>query len=212
MRLNETVEGPHRPDYDLIVLAASAGGFSVLQQIVGSLPPGFPVPLVIVFHRTARVPSLLPRILARSTSLVVKEAVAGERIQPGVIYIAPADRHLKVNADRTFSTFDGQRIRHLRASANPLLDSAAEVFGKRVIAVVLSGTDSDATDGVQRVKEQGGVVIAQDQATSRFFGMPSAAIASGAVDLVLPAPEIAPVLLQLTTEAKPRTKWPGTAP
>jgi two-component system chemotaxis response regulator CheB len=82
----------------------------------------------------------------------------------------------------------------LRSSANPLLESAAAVFGGRLVAVVLSGTGSDATDGVQTVKAHGGIVIAQDKASSEHWDMPEAAVKSGVVDYVLPIVNIAPTL------------------
>jgi len=89
------------------------------------------------------------------------------------------------------------KIRHVLSSANPLFTSAAGVYGDGVIAVVLTGGDSDATDGVQSVSEAGGIVIAQDEATPQNFSMPRSAIKTGSVDYVLPLDEIAPKLLDL---------------
>jgi two-component system chemotaxis response regulator CheB len=101
---------------------------------------------------------------------------------------------LVIQAYRTFGLSVGRRIRHVHSSANPLFESAAGVLGSRVIAVVLTGGGSDATDGVQAIKLRGGMVIAQDQATSQTFGMPGSAIATGAVDYILPLDQIAPAL------------------
>jgi two-component system chemotaxis response regulator CheB len=150
-----------------------------------------------VQHRSPVGPSLLPRILARRTPLAVKLASEGEELRPGTVYLAPADQHLVIEARRRLAFTDGRRIRFVRSSANPLLESAAEVLGGRVIAVVLTGGGADATDGVQAVKAAGGVVIAQDRATSQVFGMPRSAIETGAVDYVLPLDEIAPTLRRL---------------
>jgi two-component system chemotaxis response regulator CheB len=91
------------------------------------------------------------------------------------------------------------RIRHVLSSANPLFSSAAKVFGSRVIAIVLTGSDRDATNGVQTVKTRGGIVIAQDRATSKMFAMPRSAIETGCVDRVMPLEEIAPALMRLAT-------------
>ena len=95
---------------------------------------------------------------------------------------------------------DGRRIRHLLCSANPLFDSSAAILGSQAIAVVLTGSGMDATDGVQSIKAHGGTVIAQDEATSEHFGMPSAAIRTGAVDHVLPIGDIVPTLMRLVAE------------
>jgi two-component system chemotaxis response regulator CheB len=121
-------------------------------------------------------------------------AAEGETIHPGTVYVARSDSHLTVAADRRFRYRDGTRISFVRSSANPLFESAARVFDGHVIAVVLSGAGHDATDGVQGVKAHGGLVIAQDEATSAHWSMPESAIRSGAVDYVLPLGEIASAL------------------
>ena len=104
-----------------------------------------------------------------------------------------------VKPERTLALRDGHKIRFLLSSANPLFESAAAVLGPRVIAVVLTGSGSDASDGVRAVKAAGGAVIAQDQATSQHFSMPREAIRTGAVDYVLPLDRIAPALVSLVT-------------
>lgn len=185
------------PAYDLVVLAASAGGLAALRQILAGLPPGFPAALVVVQHRSTRHPRLLAPLLAKRSPLEVREITPGEALRPGIVYLAPPDLHAVVEPDRTLALRDGRRIKFLLSSANPLFESAAAVLGGRVIAVVLTGCGSDATDGVQAVKAAGGTVIAQDEATSEHFSMPRAAIRSGAVDHVLPLDAIAPALESL---------------
>ena len=105
-----------------------------------------------------------------------------------------------VTPGRCFASVDGRRIRHVLSSANPLLDSAAGVYGARLIAVVLTGGDSDATDGVQAVKAAGGTVIVQDPATALIGAMPRAAIETGVVDEVLPLEAIGPAVVRLVAE------------
>jgi two-component system chemotaxis response regulator CheB len=183
---------------DLVVIAASAGGIPALEEILAALPEDFPAPIAIVQHRSPQLPNLLPQILARKSRLVVKLVEHAEKLRPGMVFLAPPDHHLTIRPDHTFALEDGARIHYLLSSANPLFASAAEVFGGNVVAVVLSGFGHDATDGVQGVKAAGGIVIAQDEATSRYFGMPSSAIATGCVDLILPLHEIAPALIRLT--------------
>jgi two-component system chemotaxis response regulator CheB len=185
--------------YDAVVIAASAGGIQALSTILSLLPADFPVPIAIVLHRTMVLPNLLPQVLGRSTRLRVKLAEEGEVMVPGMVYLAPPDRHMTIRADRAVHLFDGRRIRHVRSSANPLFSSAAEALKGRVVAVVLTGGDADATDGVQTVREAGGIVLAQDRETSQDFSMPHSAIKTGSVARVLPLEEIAPALIALTT-------------
>jgi two-component system chemotaxis response regulator CheB len=110
------------------------------------------------------------------------------------VYLARPDRHLTVATDRRFQYRDGTKIRFLYSSANPLFESAAQVFRDRVVGVVLTGSGSDATDGVQGVKAHGGVVIAEDPQTASHASMPRSAIRTGAVDYVLPLEAIAPAI------------------
>jgi two-component system chemotaxis response regulator CheB len=183
--------------FGLVVFAASAGGVQALGHILSALPSDFPVPVALVQHRSAKHPSLLAKILGRKTGLEVKTAAEGEHLHPGTVYIAPPDKHLVIKPDQTLTLSDGRRIRFLLSSANPLFTSAAETFHDRVIAVVLTGGDSDATDGVQSVKAAGGIVIAQNEATSEHFSMPKSAIKTGCVDYVLPIAHIGPTLVRL---------------
>jgi two-component system chemotaxis response regulator CheB len=178
-------------------MAASAGGVPAFQKVLGALPRDFPLPIAIVQHRTATGPNLMARVLGRHTALKVKNAEAGEALHPGTIYLAPPHQHLVVHPDHTLGVMNGRRIRHVHSSANPLFESAAQVFGDGVIAVVLTGFDRDGTDGVQTVHQRGGIVIAQDEASSHIFGMPHSAIQTGAVRTILPLGDIATELQRL---------------
>ena len=175
-------------------MAASAGGIEALGTVLASLPKDFPAAFLIVQHRAPTRRSLLETILARRSRMPVVSATEGGPIEPGVVYLARPDLHLTVSAEKRFLYRDGTRIRFVRSSANPLLESAASAFDGRLIAVVLTGGGSDATDGVQAVKTRGGIVIAQDPATSECSGMPWAAVQTGAVDYVLPVEAIGPAI------------------
>lgn len=170
----------------LITIAASAGGIQALQTLLSQLPSDLPAAVVIVQHRTPTVRSLLTAILAKRTRMEVRDARDGDRVAPGIIYIARPDLHLTIGPGQRFMHVDGARVRGLLSSANPLLDSVAGSFKDRAIAVVLTGSGMDATDGVQAVKAHGGIVIAQDPATAEHRSMPASAINTGAVDFVLP--------------------------
>lgn len=188
---------PRQRRYEAVVIAASKGGVRALQKLLSGLPPDFSLPVAVVQHRTTQQPNELARVLGRRAAVPVKLAEEGEIMQPGTVYLAPPDLHMTVRPDRSLAFVDGRRIHHLRSSANPLFESAAESLHGRVIAVVLTGYDHDGTDGVQTVKHRGGIVIAQDQATSERFDMPRSAIQTGSVDHILPLEKIAGELVRL---------------
>jgi two-component system chemotaxis response regulator CheB len=175
----------------LVTIAASAGGIPALQALVGALPRDLPAAVVVLQHR---VPdpreSYLNQILTRAGRLPVVTAAEGQAIEQGTIYVARSDLHLTVSSEKRFSYVDGRRIKYLLSSANPLFESAAAAFKHHLLAIVLTGQGSDATDGVQTVKAHGGLVIAQDPASAEHKSMPQAAIKTGAVDFVLPLESI----------------------
>lgn len=195
---------PSRTDAEVVVMAASAGGLPVLRQILSGLPADFPLPIVIVQHRSMVVPSLAAQILSRAGPLPVKEAEQGEVLEPGTVYLTPPDRHLVLRPDLRVRLMDGHRIRFVLSSATPLFASAAFALEGRVIGVALSGGGSDGTDGVESIRGMGGIVIAQDPSTAQQTGMPASAIRTGAPDHVVAASQIAPLLVRLVRGGAPR--------
>jgi two-component system, chemotaxis family, protein-glutamate methylesterase/glutaminase len=191
---------PHR--YDVVVIAASAGGLQAISRVLAPLPRGFAAAVLVVQHLDPFRESFLADILARCTEMAVKQAEDGERILPGVVYVAPPDHHLLVTPQGTVSLTHTDFVHFLRPSADLLFDSVAARYKTKVIAVALSGTGSDGAVGVRAIKSRGGLVIAQDEHTSQFFGMPRAAIATGCADRVLPLERIGEVLRQLVGERR----------
>ncbi len=191
-----------KPAFDIVALAASAGGLSALSRVIGALPAGFPAIMVVVQHLDPRHRSLMADILSRRTPLQVKQAEDGDRLKPATIYIAPPNRHLLVNKNKTLSLSQSELVHFVRPSADLLFESVAASFQERAIAVVLTGTGSDGNMGVKAIKQMGGTVIAQDEKTSEFFGMPGAAIATGSVDFILPLEEIPSALISLVMKGE----------
>jgi two-component system chemotaxis response regulator CheB len=185
--------------YDVVAMAASAGGLTALSRVLSSLPQDLPAALVVVQHLDPRHRSLMSEILDRRTSLHVKEAAEGDILEVGTVFIAPPNRHLLVNTDGTLSLTQSELVHFVRPSADLLFESVAASSRDRAIAVVLTGTGSDGAMGVRAIKKMGGTVIAQDKGTCEFFGMPGAAIESGSVDFVLPLDEIASAIVALVT-------------
>src|SRR4051794_26621016 len=168
-----------------------------LQAVLGDLGAEFPAAVVVVQHLDPRHRSLLAEILGRHCQLSVEEAREGDKLEKGRVYIAPPNRHLLVNSDGTLTLSESELVHFVRPSADLLLESVAGSHKEHVIAVVLTGTGTDGSMGVQAVKKMGGTVIAQDEMTSEFFGMPAAAIATGDVDFVLPLGDIGSALRTL---------------
>jgi two-component system chemotaxis response regulator CheB len=138
-------------------------------------------------------------ILSRQTALTVKQAEEGDLLTASTVFIAPPNRHLLVNSDGTVTLTQTELVHFVRPSADLLFESVAASYKDRAIAVVLTGTGSDGAMGVTAIKKMGGTVIAQNEATSQFFGMPSAAINTGSVDFILSLDEISSALVRLVT-------------
>jgi two-component system, chemotaxis family, protein-glutamate methylesterase/glutaminase len=183
--------------FEIVALAASAGGLKALTEVLAALPRDFPAALVVVQHLDPRHRSLMAEILGRRTSLLIKEAREGDALERGLALIAPPNRHLLVNADRTVSLSQTELVHFVRPSADLLFESTAASYKDRAIAVVLTGSGRDGAMGVKAIKKMGGTVIVQDEKTAEFFGMPGAAQQTGLVDFILPLAEIAPALRTL---------------
>ncbi len=196
-RSSAAKRSPAKPAFDIVAIAASAGGLNAITLLIRALPADFPAPLVIVQHLDPRHRSLIADILSRRTKLNVKQAEEGERIAIGSVYIAPPNRHLLVNADHSMSLTQTELVHFVRPSADLLFESVAASYKDRAIGVVLSGSGSDGAMGVQAIKKMGGTVLAQNKETAEFFGMPGAAAQTGCVDFALPLEEIAPALVTL---------------
>jgi two-component system chemotaxis response regulator CheB len=187
--------------FDIVAVACSAGGLNALSEILSRLPTNFPIPVVIVQHLDPRHQSLMAEILSRRTSLAVKEAEEGKGLNPQTVYIAPPNRHLLIRPNGTISLSDSELVHFLRPSADLLFESVAGSYKERAIAVVLTGTGTDGAMGVQAIKKMGGTVIAQDEQSAEFSGMPTAAIQTHQVDFILPLNEIPKALITLVAGA-----------
>ena len=185
--------------FDVVAIASSAGGVTALSELLAKLPSSFPSTILVVQHLSPKYVSHLAEILARKAQLPVKPAENGEQARPGTIYIAPPDQHLLISADRTLSLTHTELVHFLRPSADVLFKSIAASYGKRAIAIVLTGTGKDGAMGVNAIHQMGGKVIVQDPETAEFNAMPKNAIATGSVDFILPLPEIAEKLIVLVT-------------
>ncbi|HZT15491.1 MAG TPA: chemotaxis protein CheB [Gaiellaceae bacterium] len=178
------------PGPPVVALVGSAGGIGPMGAVLAQFPPDFPAAVLVLLHLAAAHRSHLAAILARRTTLPVKEAEHGDVLKGGAVYVAAPDAHMIVAAGGTLRLEHTPLVHHVRPSADSLLLSLAEDYGGRCVAVVFSGTGSDGAAGAAAVKRAGGTVFVQDEASSDHFGMPSAAILAGEVDGVLATEEL----------------------
>jgi two-component system, chemotaxis family, protein-glutamate methylesterase/glutaminase len=187
---------PEPPAIHVVAIVGSAGGIRALQVVLGGLPADLDACVIVVIHLAPLAPSVLSAILGRSAQLPVTEASDDARLAPGMVFVAPPGAHLLVEPDETLHLEDSGLVHYVRPSADVLLLSLAQNHHGPCTAVILSGTGIDGAAGAAAVKRAGGRVLAQDEATSEFFGMPGAAILAGGVDEVLPLDDIASAVLQ----------------
>ena len=174
---------PTPPDaLPLVVVGASAGGVEALSVFVAGLPKPFPAPIVVAQHLDPRRRSQLPKVLGPRSTLPVRVVEDRLTLEPGVIYLVPADRNVEISDNQVSVQGDSSRHRPM-PSIDRLLTSASRVFGERLIAVILSGLGTDGAIGARHVKAAGGTVVVQDPRTGRL-PRDAQALAPGAVDIV----------------------------
>jgi two-component system chemotaxis response regulator CheB len=180
--------------YGLVAIGASWGGLQALERLLEALPADFSMPIAVAQHRAIDSGSgALSALLASRSGRDVCEAGDKDPIEPGRVYLAPADYHLLVEPDAFALSTEGV-VHHSRPSIDVLFDTAADVYADRLIAVILTGANDDGAYGITRVRRRGGLTIAQDPTEAEKPAMPEAAIATGEVQHVLPLDEIAQML------------------
>lgn len=185
---------------DIVAIAASTGGPAALRQILMALPATFPVPVLVVQHIARDFTLGFAEWLGGSCVLPVRLATDGEFLKPGVVYVAPDNAHLGVTSSGAVRLDTGPPIGGFRPSATHMFVTAGTHYGRRLIAVVLTGMGSDGADGLEHAHDRGAYVIAQNEISSVVFGMASEAIGRGAVDAIMPLDRIAGRLIELVTK------------
>nr|WP_294564528.1 chemotaxis response regulator protein-glutamate methylesterase [uncultured Rhodopila sp.] len=189
----------------LLAVGSSTGGPQALFSLVQGLGRSLTVPVVLTQHMPATFTPILAEHLTRIGCMPCTEARDGEALVPGRIYLAPGDRHLLIEGNRSALrarlTMDPPE-NFCRPSVDPMLRSAAAVCEGRVLVAMLTGMGRDGLDGTKRVVEAGGAAIAQDEASSVVWGMPGAIAQAGLCHAVLPLPKIAPRLLEMLKGAR----------
>jgi two-component system chemotaxis response regulator CheB len=189
---------------DILAIGSSTGGPNALAAVLSGLPKSFKVPVVIAQHMPPVYTTYLAQRLDTLSPLTVREAVDGEVLEAGSVYIAPGDHHLTVQRSATGSSAtltQGPPVNHCRPSVDVLFTSVAEVYGKNSLAVVLTGMGHDGRDGCGLIRRQGGQVFVQDQASSVVWGMPGAVHDAGYADQVVALDDIAGAVVRATALA-----------
>ncbi len=172
------------PAYRVIVIGGSAGALDVLFSLLPALRRDFPHAIVIVLHRKGSDDGSLAKLLAIRSGLPVREIEDKDDLSAGSVFLAPPDYHLLFEADGGLSLDDSEKVAYSRPSIDVALGSAADAYGERVTALLLSGANADGADGMMRVRACGGVTIAQLPASAAVPFMPQQAISNGAAKLV----------------------------
>jgi len=186
-----------KPKVRIVAVVASTGGPAALKDLLADLPGDLPAPVLVVQHIAHGFTAGLAAWLDLGTALRVKVAEEGEPLAPRTVYFAPEDRHLGISARGAVALSTAPPVGGFRPSGTFLFEAAAGAFGASAVAVILTGMGEDGVAGLRSVRQAGGRVLAQDQATSVVFGMPGAAVAAGLADEVLPPDAIAARLAAL---------------
>jgi two-component system CheB/CheR fusion protein len=199
---NATVEEPDRqqdwgPDFPVVGIGASAGGLEAFSQVLNIFPADSGMALVLVQHLSPKHESMLAELLTGSTAMRVVQISDGMTIEPSHVYVAPPGSQVAIRHDGRFHLAPRPADHTQHTPIDSFLRSLAEYAQERAVGVVLSGTASDGSAGLKEIKAVGGITLAQDPKTARYDGMPRAAIATGAVDLVLPPQQIASELMRI---------------
>ena len=178
----------------LIVIGGSAGSLQVILRVLTLLDQHFRTPILLVLHRHVNADSPLEELLSFRSTLTSREIEEKDPIRDGHIYICPADYHVLVEKDFTFSLDDSEKINFSRPSIDVVFRSAAEVYRQDLLCVLLSGANGDGSAGLKFVQELGGITVVQDPADAQVPYMPQQALKTLTPDYVLESSRIAALL------------------
>ena len=181
---------------DIVVIGASAGGVETLISLLSGLPADLPAAVAIVLHRSPFFETRLPHVLGRRSALRIIEPEDEQPLTPSCAYVAPRDLHMIIENGRIMLN-RGPKEHRTRPAIDPLFRSAADLYGPRVVGVLLSGRGADGVSGLIAIKAAGGMSIVQDPEEASHPTMPTTAIVKDDVDAVLPVADIAAALVEL---------------
>jgi two-component system chemotaxis response regulator CheB len=193
------ISGSH--SVDIVVLGISTGGPQALKRLIPQLPEDFPVPVVMVMHMPVGYTEMYAAKLNEQSQLEVREAAEGDEVKPGRVFLAAAGRHLTLKRDAS-----GKVVTHLdakpfdmlhRPSVDVLFKSAAEVYGNRILGVVMTGMGSDGKQGAAWIKSQGGLIFTEAESSCVVYGMPSVVVEAGLSDKSIALDDMARAIMEV---------------
>lgn len=190
---------------DIVAIGVSTGGPTALTRILSTLAEDFPCPIVVTQHMPPMFTRLLAERLACKSRLRVEEAGEGSRLEPGVALIAPGGHHMKFRSERgsvVVALDDGPPENSCRPAVDVMFRSAASVYGRNTLAVMLTGMGRDGFEGTKQLKAAGAAVLAQDRATSVVWGMPGYVVEAGLADVVAGIDDIGPAITSLARRSR----------
>ena len=181
----------------LIVIGGSSGSLQVVLEILTRIPSSYPVAILLILHRGNSFESLLTDLLIIKSNLPVREVEEKEKIIAPHVYLAPADFHVLIEKNKTFSLDYSEKLNYSRPSIDVSFISAATVYGEKLTGILLSGANDDGAEGVKKIKEYGGHTIIQDPESASVNYMPRQAILKSRIDEVLNTEGIIRYLISL---------------
>jgi two-component system, chemotaxis family, protein-glutamate methylesterase/glutaminase len=180
----------HPPAGRLLAIGGSAGSLQVVLSLLAAIDEGFPMPVLVVLHRNGVFESSLEDLFASRTKMRIREVEEKETLSNGIVYICPADYHVLLENDHSFSLDYSERVHFSRPSIDVTFRSAADVYGPGLICLLLSGGNADGVKGMQYAQERGGVTVVQDPATAEVPFMPQQAVTRMKTDFIIAADQI----------------------
>ncbi|HUR20941.1 MAG TPA: CheB methylesterase domain-containing protein, partial [Vicinamibacterales bacterium] len=186
--------------YDILVIGISTGGPQGLKSLIPCLPGDFPMPVAIVMHMPVGYTDAYARRLDEACALTVREAMEHEELRAGVVYVAPAGRHLTFVRDNEGRVRTQLELRPLdtphRPSVDVMFQSASDAYAGRVLGVVMTGMGADGREGAAWIKARGGVVLTEAEETCVVYGMPRSVVEAGLSDQAVPLGGLAAAILE----------------
>ncbi len=180
-----------------IVIGVSSGGMNAMKTLFSRLPNDFKIPVIIVQHISPRSDNQWIKLLSDKYKRTICEADEKIQIENGAIYIAPANYHLLIERNRTFSLTIDERVSYARPSIDVLFESAADVYKKTLIGIILTGSNDDGRNGMKRIQQAGGVTIVQNPETAESPYMPASVIQTIKPDYILSLDGITELLIKI---------------
>jgi two-component system CheB/CheR fusion protein len=195
---------PQSVPFPVAGVGASAGGLEAFTALLTALPADTGIAFVLVQHMDPSHPSILPKLLARATAMPVHEVTDGMVVQPNQVYVIPPNTSMSI-AQGVLTLAPRSDVSGRNLPIDNFFCALAEDLQRGAIGIVLSGLASDGTRGLEAIRAEGGITFAQDEASARYPGMPTSALAAGCVDFVLPPAGIAAELTRMVRHPYVRT-------